>query len=128
MQLNLSDYRETKPRFAALLLWRVAELAMWFFPSAGRIALLRCFGAKIGKRCLVCRGAKFYAPWNFKCGDFVCIGPKAEVYCKDKITIGREVVVSQGAYLCTASHDVGSPRMALVTKPIRIEDHVWVEA
>ncbi len=128
MRLNLSRYSECKPRLALLLLWRVVECVLFFSPSVIRIALLRLFGAKIGKHCLVCRGAKFHAPWNFKCGDFVCIGPKVEIYCKDKIEIGSEVIVSQGAYLCTASHDVTSSLMDLITQPIEIEDCVWVAA
>lgn len=128
MRINLSRYRECKPRFALLLLWRAVECVMLFFPSAIRVVLLRLFGAKIGKHCLVCRGAKFHAPWNFRCGDSVCIGPKVEIYCKDKVRIGSEVVVSQGAYICTASHDVMSPLMDLVTQPIEIEDCVWVAA
>ncbi len=90
--------------------------------------MLRLFGAKIGKRCLICRGAKFYAPWNFECGDYVCIGPRVDVYCKDKVSIGSQVVVSQDAYLCTASHDITSPVMKLLTKPIMVGDNVWIAA
>ena len=50
------------------------------------------------------------------------------LYCKDEIHIGKQVIVSQDAYLCTASHDVSSPVMKLVTKPIRIENNAWVAA
>lgn len=128
MKMNLGEYSENKPHFLRLVLWRAVEKIQWVSPNALRIMLLRLFGAKIGKRCLICRGAKFYAPWNFECGDFVCIGPRVDVYCKDKVSIGSQVVVSQDAYLCTASHDITSPVMKLLTKPIKVGDNVWIAA
>lgn len=128
MGMNLGEYSEKKPHFLRLVLWRATEKILCVVPSVLRIMLLRSFGAKIGKRCLICRGARFYAPWNFECGDFVCVGPRVEVYCKDKVTVGNQVVISQDAYLCTASHDIHSKTMALVTKQIRIGNHVWIAA
>ena len=58
----------------------------------------------------------------------MCVGPRVEVYCKDKVSIGSQVVVSQDAYLCTASHDITSPVMKLLTKPIKVGDKVWIAA
>ena len=84
-------------------------------------------GAKIGKS-LVYRSVRVYAPWKLEIGDCSCIGPRVELYCKDRITIGDNSVISQDSYLCTASHDVSSRNMALVTKPIIIRDGVWVAA
>lgn len=128
MEMNLGEYSEKKPHFLRLVLWRVAEKMQWMLPNGLRIMLLRLFGARIGRRCLICRGAKFYAPWNFECGDFVCVGPRVEVYCKDKVIIGNQVVISQDAYLCTASHDITSKTMGLVTNPIKIGSNVWIAA
>ena len=128
MEMNLGDYTEKKPHFLRLVFWRLAEKMLWMLPNGLRIMLLRLFGARIGRRCLICRGAKFYAPWNFECSDFVCVGPRVEVYCKEKVTVGNQVVISQDAYLCTASHDITSPKMKLITKPIRIGDDAWIAA
>ena len=36
--------------------------------------------------------------------------------------------VSQRTYLCTASHDIRSPRHEQTEKPIIIEDRAWVAA
>ena len=36
--------------------------------------------------------------------------------------------MSQGAYLCTASHDISDSLNPLVTAPIIIEDQAWVAA
>jgi len=126
MEINLGGYSEKKPHFLRLVLWRMVEKMQWMLPNVARLMLLRLFGAKIGRRCLICRGAKFYAPWNFECGDFVCVGPRAEVYCKSKVIMGNQVVVSQDSYLCTASHDITSPVMKLLTKSIKIGDNIWI--
>lgn len=129
MNLELTNYHETKQHYLKMVVWRV--LNFWLFPilpRGMRNGLLRLFGAKIGKDCLFKRQAKFYAPWNFECGDAVCIGPRAEIYNKDKVTIGSQVVISQDTYICTASHDISSPVMTLVTKPITIGSNVWIAA
>jgi putative colanic acid biosynthesis acetyltransferase WcaF len=36
--------------------------------------------------------------------------------------------VSQGAHLCTGSHDIVDPNFPLVTKPIIIEAYAWIAA
>ena len=129
MHIELTKYKESKPHYLKMVTWRV--LNFWLFqllPNVLRLALLRLFGAKIGRQCLVKGLAKFYAPWNFTCGDAVCIGPGVEVYNKAPVVIGSRVVISQDAYLCTASHDPCSRTMDLVTKPIAIGDDVWLAA
>lgn len=91
-----------------------------------RKLLLKCFGAKLGNGCKIRSTAIIWAPWNFICGDFVAIGSKAIIYSVDKITIGSNVAVSQGAYLCSASHNIYSPKHELTHSPIIIEDRAWV--
>lgn len=61
-------------------------------------------------------------------GEDACLSEEVDCYCVDKITIGDQTVVSQGAFLCTASHDVSSPTMELIHKPIVIGPQVWVAA
>ena len=48
------------------------------------------------------------------------------MYSKGEIKIGNNVTISQGAYLCTATHDISSQTMDLICKPIVIEDNVWI--
>ena len=93
-----------------------------------RVALLRCFGAKIGKHCKIRSSSRFWAPWNFECGDCVAVGPHAQIYSVDKIIIDTKVAISQGAYLCTASHDITNPDNPLITAPIRVHSFAWVAA
>lgn len=93
-----------------------------------RIALLRIFGAKIGKRCAVYPSCRIWAPWNLEMHDFACLSADVDCYSVDKITLGRHVTVSQGAFLCTASHDISDPGMRLTTAPISLGDNAWVTA
>ena len=129
MKTKLTEYREHKPRFLRMVVWRLVNMTVFrIVPNAVRILLLRIMGARIGKRCLIYGSAKIYVPWNMTMGDAVCFGPRVEIYDKDKVTIGNGVIVSQDAWLCTASHDITDPRMALTLKPISIGNDVWIAA
>ena len=88
--------------------------------------LLRLFGAKIGKGVNILPSCRVWQPWNLSIGDFSCLSEDVECYTVDRISIGAQVVISQGSYLCTASHDISSPTMALVHSPIVIEQQAWV--
>lgn len=61
-------------------------------------------------------------------GPHAAIADGAEVYNPSPISIGAFAVISQGAYLCGASHDYTSGRFPLTTKPIVVMDHAWVAA
>lgn len=93
-----------------------------------RSFLLRLFGAKVGKHCKIRSSATFWAPWNLEMGDYVAIGQKAHVYNVDKIILRTKVCISQGVYLCTASHDITDENNPLITLPITINPFAWVAA
>ena len=59
-------------------------------------------------------------------GPYSCLSEHVDCYAVDQIILGKNVTVSQGAFLCTASHDISSPIMELTTKSLIIEDNVWV--
>lgn len=42
--------------------------------------------------------------------------------------IGANAVISEGAFICTASHDIRSEAFELVTKPVEIGDSAWIAA
>lgn len=117
----------------ARLIWSVVW-AVLFRPFVGRpfrywrVFLLRCFGAKIGKRCSIYANTHIWAPWNLTLGDYVAIGPGVQLYTVNKITIGSMVTISQRAYLCTASHDITKLLKPLIHRPIVIGDYAWVAA
>jgi len=114
------------------VLWSVvATLLFRFSPKplhSWRSFLLRCFGARVGKRVHVYPGAKIWAPWNLVLADESAIANRAILYTQGKIIIGRRAVISQGAHLCAGTHDYNLPDFPLITKPIYIGDHAWIAA
>ena len=73
-------------------------------------------------------GVRIWAPWNLVCGEESCVGDGAVLYNQARITLGRRVVVSQGAYLCTGTHDYESAGFQLFAKPIAVGNHAWLAA
>jgi putative colanic acid biosynthesis acetyltransferase WcaF len=95
--------------------------------SPVRIGLLRLFGAKIDRRCLV-GSARIWIPWNLSMGEFAAIGDGAEIYNLAPIRIGANSVVSQRAYLCTASHDYTKSNFPIYSLPITVGASAWIAA
>lgn len=112
-------------------LWNICYMVL-FRPLAGplfrkwRNIILRIFGMKIGYKCAVSADAKIWAPWNVTLGQYVALAGKSQIYAVDKIEIGDKVTVSQGAYLCTASHDINYINKPLIHKPIKIDSYAWI--
>ena len=110
--MNLSDYKEEKPRFLLRCVWYIVNISL-FRALRGRLfsgfrkVLLRAFGAKVDKEAYIYATCRIYAPWNLEVGR-ACLGPGVELYNKSKICIGDDCVVSQRSFLCTATHDVSS--------------------
>ena len=90
--------------------------------------MLRIFGAKLGKAVHPYPSARIWAPWNLEMDDRSCLSEYVDCYCVDKIKLGKDVVVSQYSFLCTASHDYNDPSFPLTTAPISIDDRAWVAA
>lgn len=96
------------------------------FAYPWRRFLLRIFGAKIGKGCLIRPTAIITYPWRLKVGDYVWIGDRAILYSLAQITIGDHSVVSQLCHLCAADHDYSNPNFIIRGKPIHIGSQVWL--
>lgn len=96
--------------------------------SGWKRCLLRLFGAKIAPTVVVYSSAKVYYPANLTMDDYACLASDVDCYNVAPIHIGKFATVSQGAMLCTASHDISSPNHELITAPITIADQVWVGA
>lgn len=93
-----------------------------------RAAALRLFGATIGRDVHVYPGARVWAPWNLTMGDGSCLADGVNCYNVAAIEVGPHAVVSQGAHLCSATHDYQSPGFHLIARPILIEADAWVAA
>ena len=90
--------------------------------------LLRLFGARIASTAIVYSSARVYYPANLTMEAYSCLASDVDCYNVAPVTIGANSTVSQGAYLCTASHDISDPLNPLITAPIVIEDQAWVAA
>ena len=88
--------------------------------------MLRAFGARIGKGVRIHGGARVWQPWRLAIGENSWIDGGVLLYCVDDIKIGANTVISEGAFICTASHDIGSEIFNLETSPIEIGDAAWV--
>ena len=93
-----------------------------------RAFLLRRFGARIGPRCRIYSAAKVWAPWNLECQIGATIADGAEIYNPAKVVLCEGAIVSQGAYLCAASHDYEDPDFPVIEATIRIGQRAWVAA
>lgn len=131
--MDLSHYTEPKPHYGKRIAWFITYNLLFRWLIGGRLRyvrnlLLRAFGARIPLGSMVYHSTRIWAPWNLSVGRYSCVGPRVELYNRAPITIGDNAIVSQGAFLCTASHDFNDPRHPLITAPIRIGDQAWVAA
>ena len=122
------NYREKKERRWARIIWCIINATLFRITPTNklRIAWLKLFGADLRWNHIIYPSAKMFAPWNLSITTGSVIGPRVEIYNKAPVSLGTGVVISQDAFLCTASHDVSSPTMALVAQPIVVEDNVWI--
>jgi len=135
-KVDLSKFDNSSYRPGRLLLARtiwyllnVVFLKNYLNPFSGlKVFVLRLFSATIGRRVVIKPGANIKYPWNIVVGDHVWIGEKVWLDSLEKITIGNNVCISQGAYLCTGNHDYTKENFDLIVKPIVVEDGVWVGA
>lgn len=110
------------------LVWRLfgapSPLAMFGW----RRLLLGAFGAKIAPTAKIYPNVRIWRPSRLEMAEHSCLGPGVEVYCVAPITLGRGALVSQGARLCSASHDVDDPAFQLRAQKIEIGAEAWVAA
>ena len=135
IRVDLSKYHNALGRKHQLIrmVWTViwTLCARWLPRSIGKSwkrFLLRLFGAKIHKTAHVYSSAIIYYPANLIMDENSCLASKVDCYNVAPIKIGANTTVSQGAYLCTASHDITNPLNPLITAPIIIEDQAWIAA
>lgn len=134
-KIDLSKYENHLGRKHQLirLVWSItwALCASWMPRSLGsgwKRFLLRIFGAKMGKNSNVYSSTKIYYPANLIMGNNTCLASDVECYNVAPVILEDNVTVSQGAYLCTASHDIEDPMHQLITAPIVLKDQAWIGA
>lgn len=135
-EVDLSAYRRGDfDRGASALkegLWLLVSLLLFrlcpFKFSGFKCAMLRLFGARVGRGVVVKPGVRVTFPWKLTVGDHCWLGEECWLLNLAPIEIGDHVCVSQLGFLCTGSHDYTSPGFELVTRPIVIERGAWIGA
>jgi putative colanic acid biosynthesis acetyltransferase WcaF len=131
--LDLSEAPGEKSKWGkpaiVVYIWYIVE---WLFvtnalqvSSTLRVAVLRLFGANIGHSVIFRPRTRVKFPWNLTIGDRTWIGEGVWFHNQDQIIIGTDVVISQETMLTCGSH-AHRIDMGLITKPIVIDDGVWV--
>lgn len=93
-----------------------------------KITLLKAFGAKIGKGLVIKNNVTIKFPWKLVVGEYVWLGENVWIDNLDRVTIGNNVCISQGALLLTGNHDYTKSSFDYRNAPIVLEDGVWVGA
>ncbi|MFD0765417.1 WcaF family extracellular polysaccharide biosynthesis acetyltransferase [Mucilaginibacter lutimaris] len=133
-QTNLSAYNNLPyhPGGSSLkraLWYYVNELVLksgWLPVSSVKVALLRLFGANIGKGVIIKPNVNIKYPWHLKIGNNSWVGEAVWIDNLITVNIGSNVCISQGAILQTGSHNYKKTKFDLITAPITLEDGVWI--
>ncbi|MEN2740519.1 acetyltransferase [Microbacterium sp. X-17] len=112
-----------------IYLWAVCELLFvtnpWQISSSLRVRVLRAFGAEIGPGVVFRPRTRVKFPWKLHIGARSWIGEGVWFHNQDHIYIGHDVVISQETMLTTGSHSHRRD-MALLTRPIHVDDGAWI--
>lgn len=65
-------------------------------------------------------GAWIWAPWNLESADQVTAGDGAVIDNPAPIRFGSHAIVSQGGYICGATHDYDDPEFPLLAYSMHI--------
>lgn len=112
------------------LVWNVTWL--FFYRTsprpfhAWRSMLLRLFGATMGPNCHFYPGSRVWAPWNLICADQVTAGDGVEIYNAAPMRFASHVIMSQGAYICGATHDYDDPAFPLLAYEMSFGAYAWI--
>lgn len=110
-------------------LWAICELLFvtnpWQISSGLRVRMLRAFGAEIGKGVVFRPRTRVKFPWKLHIGDRSWIGEGVWFHNQDHMYIAHDVVISQETFLTTGSHRHRYD-MALVMRPIHVEEGAWI--
>jgi len=91
-----------------------------------RSMVLRLFGSSMGPNCHFYPGSRIWAPWNLTCADQVTAGDGVEIYNPAPVTLGSHAILSQGAYLCCATHDYDDAAFPLIAYAMQIGAYAWI--
>lgn len=130
-QFNNSWYRVGAPKWKQLMWYYINALVFksYWMPFMGiKRALLRAFGAKVGKGVVIKPCVNIKYPWKISIGDHSWIGEEVWIDSLARVDIGAHCSVSQGAMMLTGNHNYRSMAFDLMVEPIVLEEGVWIGA
>jgi putative colanic acid biosynthesis acetyltransferase WcaF len=119
----------SRPEMARRILWSAGQWLFRLSPRpcfAWRSLVLRCFGARIGRRVHFYPSSRVYFPWNLVVGDWSAVGEEVLIYNVGVVTIGAKATISHRAHLCAGTHDYSQPHLPVLKPPISIGDQSWI--
>lgn len=134
--MKLYDYDRRGYHPGAGLVRRAAWYAVnallfdsWLLPFSGpKRALLRLFGARVGRGVVIKPRINIKYPWHLVLGDHVWLGEGVWLDSLARISVGDNVCISQEAYVLTGNHDYRDARFGLMVEPVTIEAEAWIGA
>ena len=135
-QVQLSEYDNS---WYSSTRCKLVEI-LWYFTGAPLIRfsllpfsfvrsfLLRLFGAEVARGVVLKPGIRVKYPWLLSVGNHAWIGEDVWIDNLAPVIVGANACISQGAYLCTGSHDWSDPAFGLRLGPIKVEDGAWIGA
>ncbi|MEO0405500.1 MAG: WcaF family extracellular polysaccharide biosynthesis acetyltransferase [Bacteroidota bacterium] len=96
--------------------------------SGSKVALLRLFGAKMGKSVLIKPNVNIKYPWKLTVGDHVWIGEEVWIDNLGHVTIESNCCLSQGALLLCGNHDYSKVTFDLMVGDIHLQQGTWIGA
>jgi putative colanic acid biosynthesis acetyltransferase WcaF len=127
---DASGFDRGRPRWVEALWWLVQFLA-FSTPVPGsrwRRALLRAFGAELGRGVVIKPSVRVKFPWRLQVGEHCWLGESVWIDNLAPVRMGAHCCVSQGAYLCAGNHDWRKEGFDLRVAPIEIGNSVWIGA
>src|SRR5208282_6121583 len=129
IQSNRAATKYSRSEMTRRILWSFGRFLFCLSPRScfgWRRAVLRRFGASVGKHVNTYPSTRIYFPWNLTAGDWSAIGEDVLIYNLGPVTLGKKVTISHRAHLCAGTHDYTQPNLPLLKPPIEIGDQAWV--
>jgi putative colanic acid biosynthesis acetyltransferase WcaF len=135
IQTNLARYDNSWYNPGPLwkrVLWHIAGRLFinTYLPIPGSVktAVLKAFGARIYPGVVIKPAVNIKYPWFLTVENNTWIGENVWIDNLTKVTIGKNVCLSQGAMLLTGNHDYSRSAFDLKLGEIRLHDGVWIGA
>ncbi|HTP30015.1 MAG TPA: WcaF family extracellular polysaccharide biosynthesis acetyltransferase [Anaeromyxobacteraceae bacterium] len=127
-EFNNSWYEPGRPlwiRAAWMAANRAFLLTSFPWPYAVKRAVLRAFGAKVGRGVVVKPRVTVKYPWRLRLGDDAWVGESVWIDCLASVSVGANVCLSQACMIETGNHDWSSPTFDLRLGEVTLEEGSW---